>query len=118
MFIYHNNCTQIIISKKNILKVSFNNPRVKKIQDGKFKRNNWRCYGSSWTIKASSLISKFVGNQISWSAFLNSCDMAILVGIKDQYIFVQIHLKNKLIGKDAELINLRNKIFNWIRYRR
>ncbi|KAJ8978278.1 hypothetical protein NQ317_009618 [Molorchus minor] len=55
-----------------------------------------------------SIIPEFDGNQIALNTFLNSCSTAFDMAIGNQKILLTIHIKNKLKGRAAELINSRN----------
>lgn len=55
-----------------------------------------------------SIIPEFDGNPITLQTFLNSCVYAQSMAINDQKLLLTLHIKNKLRGKAAELINSRN----------
>ncbi|KAJ8977201.1 hypothetical protein NQ317_011212 [Molorchus minor] len=55
-----------------------------------------------------SIIPEFDGNQINLTTFLNSCTTAYDMAVGNQKTFLTIHIKNKLKGRAAELINSRN----------
>lgn len=55
-----------------------------------------------------SLIPEFEGDQISLGTFLNSCDCAYKMATTEQRLLLVIHIKNKLKGRAAQLINSRN----------
>ena len=55
-----------------------------------------------------SIIPEFDGNPINLQTFLNSCIYAQGMAINEQKLLLTIHIKNKLRGKAAELINSRN----------
>lgn len=54
------------------------------------------------------IIPEFEGDQISLGTFINSCDVANTMATGDQKILLVIHIKNKLKGRAAQLINSRN----------
>lgn len=55
-----------------------------------------------------SIIPEFEGDQISLGTFINACDVADTMSTEDQKILLVIHIKNKLKGRAAQLINSRN----------
>lgn len=55
-----------------------------------------------------SLIPEFDGDQIFLNTFLNACSHAFRMCIEDQKILLTLHIKNKLRGKAAQLINSRD----------
>lgn len=55
-----------------------------------------------------ALIPEFEGDQISLSTFLNACDCAYNLGTADQKTLLVFHIKNKLKGRAAQLINSRS----------
>ncbi|KAJ8951516.1 hypothetical protein NQ318_000212 [Aromia moschata] len=55
-----------------------------------------------------SLIPEYDGNQIFLNTFLNSCTTAFGMAVGNQKVFLTLHIKNKLKGRAAELINSRN----------
>lgn len=55
-----------------------------------------------------SIIPEFDGNSINLQTFINSCGYAHSMAINEQKLLLTIHIKNKLRGKAAELINSRN----------
>lgn len=55
-----------------------------------------------------SIIPEYDGNQIFLQTFLNSCNCAYSMAVGDQKLLLTLHIKNKLRGRAAELINSRN----------
>lgn len=55
-----------------------------------------------------SIVPEFEGDQISLGTFLNACDCAYNMASNDQRYLLVIHIKNKMRGKAAQLINSRN----------
>lgn len=55
-----------------------------------------------------SIVPEFDGDQISLGTFLNACDCANDMAIDNQKLLLVIHIKNKLRGRAAQLINSRN----------
>ena len=55
-----------------------------------------------------SLIPEFDGDQIFLNTFLNACNHAYRMCIEDQRLLLTLHIKNKLRGRAAQLINSRD----------
>ena len=55
-----------------------------------------------------SIVPEFDGDQISLSTFINACDHAYSMAVGNQKTLLVIHIKNKLKGKAAQLVNSRN----------
>lgn len=55
-----------------------------------------------------SLIPEFDGDQISLGTFLNACDCANDMTVGNQKVLLVIHIKNRLRGRAAQLVNSRN----------
>lgn len=55
-----------------------------------------------------SIIPEFDGDQIFLQTFLNACDCAFGMSTGNQKLLLVIHIKNKLRGRAAQLINSRN----------
>lgn len=55
-----------------------------------------------------SIIPEFEGDQIFLNTFLNACDHAQRMAVGDQKFLLNLHIKNKLRGKAAQLVNSRN----------
>lgn len=55
-----------------------------------------------------SIIPEYDGNQINLNTFLNSCRTAYDMSIGNQTVLLTVHIKNKLKGRAAELVNSRN----------
>lgn len=55
-----------------------------------------------------SLIPEYDGNPIFLTTFINSCNTALQIAVQNQKVFLILHIKNKLRGKAAELVNSRN----------
>ena len=54
------------------------------------------------------IVPEFDGDQISLSTFINACDHAYSMAVGNQKTLLVIHIKNKLKGKAAQLVNSRN----------
>nr|CAI5849420.1 unnamed protein product [Callosobruchus analis] len=64
-----------------------------------------------------SIVPENDGNPILLSTFLNACRTARPMAIEEQKVLVVLHIKNKLRGRAAELVNSRNpKTWDEIRY--
>lgn len=57
-----------------------------------------------------SIIPEFDGDQIFLNTFLYACDCANSMANIEQKVLLSIHIKNKLRGKAAQLINSRNPL--------
>lgn len=55
-----------------------------------------------------SIVPEYEGDQIFLGNFLNACDCAYDMATEQQRVFLIIHIKNKLRGRAAQLINSRN----------
>lgn len=55
-----------------------------------------------------SIVPEFEGDQIFLNTFLNACDHAHGMAVGDQETLLTLHIKNKLRGRAAQLINSRN----------
>lgn len=55
-----------------------------------------------------SIVPEFEGDQIFLNTFLNACDHAQRMAVGDQKTLLNLHIKNKLKGKAAQLVNSRN----------
>lgn len=63
-----------------------------------------------------SLIPEYDGDQILLNTFINACNCAHRMCIEEQRIFLTLHIKNKLSGKAAQLINSRD-VQTWVEIR-
>ncbi|KAJ8946019.1 hypothetical protein NQ318_023266 [Aromia moschata] len=59
-------------------------------------------------IEIFSIIPDYDGNQINLVTFLNSCKTAYDMAVGNQKVLLTVHIKNKLKGRAAELVNSRN----------
>lgn len=55
-----------------------------------------------------SIIPEYDGNQIFLNTFIQSCNTAFNMAVGNQKTLLNLHIKNKLRGRAAELINSRN----------
>lgn len=55
-----------------------------------------------------SIVPEYDGNQINLNTFLNSCKTAYDMSVGNQTVLLTVHIKNKLKGRAAELVNSRN----------
>ncbi|KAJ8948296.1 hypothetical protein NQ318_020783 [Aromia moschata] len=55
-----------------------------------------------------SIVPEFDGNQIFLQTFINAVRCAFDMAVDNQRILLTLHVKNKLRGKAAELVNSRN----------
>ncbi|KAJ8972922.1 hypothetical protein NQ317_010580 [Molorchus minor] len=55
-----------------------------------------------------SIIPEYDGNQINLNTFLNSCRIGHEMAVDNQKVLLTVHIKNKLKGRAAELVNSRN----------
>ncbi|KAJ8912178.1 hypothetical protein NQ315_006145 [Exocentrus adspersus] len=55
-----------------------------------------------------SIVPEFEGDQIVLGTFLNACEHAFSMAVGEQRKLLIIHIKNKLKGRAAQLINSRN----------
>uniref|UniRef100_V5FZK3 Retrotransposon gag domain-containing protein n=1 Tax=Anoplophora glabripennis TaxID=217634 RepID=V5FZK3_ANOGL len=55
-----------------------------------------------------SIVREYDGNQINLNTFLSSCKTAYDMAIGNQKLLLTVHVKNKLKGRAAEIVNSRN----------
>lgn len=55
-----------------------------------------------------SIVPEYDGNPIFLQTFLHACSQAYRMAVADQKILLSLHIKNKLRGKAAEVVNSRN----------